>query len=156
TGPGGSSQTVQTTTVDVNQLPDAASRPPQAPATYSGAQPLGNVTLNVGTVSTLSAFAGVGFALNPVSLVSASYNNSIDNTTSDFHAQINWGDSPQWDSDTGLVSESNGILVKGTHIYQKTGNFDVTVYVTGPDGQTASATTTKVLVTQLPDAASRP
>ena len=89
--------------------------------------------------------------------IDCTYDNAPDNTPGDFHAQINWGDGPQWDSNVGLTSLGvSGVLVKGTHIYQAQGNYEVTLYVTGPDGETVSDTTTQVDVVPLPDAASRP
>ncbi len=157
TGPHGEQASDATTGVSVVQLPDSASRPPQLPSSYSGGQPLGVVTLGLSPEPVINAFAGVGFALNPVTQINCTYNNAQDNTPSDFHAQINWGDSPQWDSNVGLTSLAvSGVLVKGSHIYQAPGNYHVTLYVTGPDGQTMSSTTTQVYVVLLPDAASRP
>ncbi len=156
TGPGGTSAQGQTTQALVSQLPDPASRPPTIPANDSGAQPLGTVSLSLGGANPIEAFAGVGFALNPVAQVTGSYNGFIDNTPGDYHAQVNWGDSPNWDSKTGLVAVGNSILIKGSHNYQQQGTFDVSVYLTGPDGQTVSTSTIQVLVSQLPDPASRP
>ena len=156
TGPGGSTDESQTTSVVVSNLPDAASLPPQVPTSYTGAQPLGNVGLTISGTSQIQSFAGVGFALNPVATVAGLYNNETDNTPGDYHSQINWGDSPTWDTNTKLASVGDSILIKGSHIYQQTGTFQVTVYVTGPDGQTASDTSSSVVVNQMPDAASRP
>jgi photosystem II stability/assembly factor-like uncharacterized protein len=156
TGPGGQTASAQTTSVDVTLLPDPASRPPDTPASFPGAEPLGSVTLDVGSEPGLNAFAGVGFALNPVALISGSYEGAVDNTTSDYRVQINWGDSTHWDTNVGLSASGNSVLAKGTHIYQATGNYAVTAYVTGPDGQTNCVTTSLINVTLLPDTASRP
>ncbi len=156
-GPGGSSDQGQATSGVVTQMPDAASRPPAAPATEHAAQPLGTVALSVVGTAPIDSFAGVGFALNPIGTVFGSYNGAPDNTVGDYQAQVNWGDSPQWSNGAGLVSTGAGaMLIKATHIYQEPGSYDVTVYVTGPDGQTVSSSTTSVVVTQMPDAASRP
>ncbi len=157
TGPEGGQASDVTTDVDVVPLPDSASRPPNLPTSYAGAQPLGVETLGLSTEPVINAFAGVGFALDPVTEIDCTYDNAQDNTPGDFHAQINWGDGPQWDSKVGLTSLGvSGVLVKGTHIYQAQGNYKVTLYVTGPDGETISDTTTQVDVVLLPDAASRP
>ncbi len=165
TGPDGQTASATTSRVVVTPMPDAASIPPDVPKSYSGSQPLGDVGLalynNIGVPndpSYLYAFTGVGFALNPVAEVYGSYNLLTDKTLSDYHAQINWGDSPSWDTDTELTLDpSNGyVLVKGSHNYQASSTYDVTVYITGPDGQTASATTSRVVVTPMPDAASIP
>ncbi|HKI20685.1 MAG TPA: hypothetical protein VKA15_22535, partial [Isosphaeraceae bacterium] len=157
TGPDGQTVSATTTLVSVAPLPDAASRPPHVPTTYTGAQALAAEELDLGTEPEINAFAGVGFALNPVTDITGQYNDSQDNTTSDYRAQINWGDGPNWDANVGLTAlGTSGLLVKGSHIYQSQGNYHVTVYVTGPDGQTINATTTLVSVALLPDAASRP
>jgi hypothetical protein len=156
TGPQDTSAQRQTTQVVVSNLPDPASRPPDVPTTYPGAQPLGNLTLSMGGASTINSFTGVGFALNPVGMVEGFYDGQVDNTPGDYHAQINWGDSPTWDTNVGLAADGSTVLIKGSHIYQQQGTFYVTVYVTGPDGQTVSLTSTQVVVAPLPDPASRP
>ncbi len=152
----GQTTSAVTTSAPVDALPDAASTPPEAPTAYSGAQPTANVTLSLAGANAIDAFAGVGFALNPVAAITGTYKGSLDNTPGDYHAQINWGDSPAWDTNTRLVASGNTVLIKGTHNFQATGDYDVTVYVTGPDGQTISSTTTRVIVSLLPDPASRP
>ncbi len=163
TGPGGQTASATTSQVTVTPLPDAASIPPDVPTDEAGAEPLGDVSLGVygnggSAISYLSAFTGVGFSLNPVAEVQGFYNGLDDKTLSDYHAQINWGDSPTWDSNAALTLDSSTgfVLVKGSHNYQASGTYDITVYITGPDGQTASATTSQVTVTPLPDAASIP
>ena len=156
TGPDGSTAGAQTCVVDVAAMPEAASQPIAAPATYGGSQALGAVGLDVSPVSSLSAYAGVGFRLNPIASISCSYNNAPDVLPTDFHAQVNWGDSPTWDANTTLASVGGSVLVKGTHVYKQQGIYDVVVDVTGPDGQTAAAQTTVVDVTPMPEAASQP
>ena len=95
----------------------------------------------------------MGFALNPVAEVYGSYNGQNDSTLSDYHAQINWGDGPSWDASTQLAPDpSTGyIIVKGSHNYQKMGTYDITVYITGPDGQTISDEPGTVTVVPMPD-----
>ena len=46
------------------------------------------------------------------------------------------------------------MLVQGSHKYSAAGTYDVTLYVTGPDGQTVSDTTTEVEVAPNPNAIS--
>ena len=67
-------------------------------------------------------------------------------------------DRPSWDASAVVVfDQADGdVLVKSSHIYQASGVYSVTVYVTGPDGQTSSADTTSVDVSLMPDPASRP
>ena len=155
-GPDGSTASAQTCSVDVVPMPEAASQPIAAPATSGGAQPLGSVALNISPESSLAAYAGVGFRLNPIAAIGCSYNNGPDVLPSDFHAQVNWGDGPAWDAGTTLASVGSSVLVKGTHVYKQQGVYDVVVYVTGPDGQTASNQTTVVDVSPMPEAASQP
>ncbi|MFI5460676.1 MAG: Ig-like domain-containing protein, partial [Isosphaerales bacterium] len=135
-------------------MPEAASIPPDVPKSYSGAQSLGDVELGVygnggEALSYLSAFTGVGFPQSPVAEVDGFYNDFQDKTLSDYHAQINSGDSPSWDTNTELTLDSSTgyIQVECSHTYTTAGTYDVTVYITGPDGQTASATTSEVNVT---------
>ncbi|MFI5460132.1 MAG: hypothetical protein ACHRXM_32340, partial [Isosphaerales bacterium] len=93
TGPGGQTANARTCQVTVTPMPEAASIPPDVPKSYSGAQSLGDVELGVygnggEALSYLSAFTGVGFALNPVAEVDGFYNDLQDKTLSDYHAQI--------------------------------------------------------------------
>ena len=103
-GPGGATATQMTTSVDVTPLPDAAARPPDVPAMQTGPQPLGSVSLSLGSEPAISAFAGVGFALNPITVINGTYKGSPDNTPGDYQAQVNWGDGPQWDTNTQLAA----------------------------------------------------
>ncbi len=107
--------------------------------------------------SYLDAFTGVGFALNPVAEISGSYNGQTDDNPADYSVQIDWGDGGGSSAAKLTVDPSNGnVLVKGSHIYAARGTYDVSVDVIGPGGQTASATTSRVVVTPMPDAASIP
>ena len=70
-------------------------------------------------------------------------NGQPDTTLSDFHAQINWGDSASWNSGDLVYQGTNGgwadYLIKGSHVYQKPGtDIPIVVYVTGPDGTSAT------------------
>ena len=70
----------ETVTFYVDPMPEAASIPPAVPTAYKGAKALGDVDLTIyngdggGGLSSLSAFTGVGFTLNPVAEVYGSYN----------------------------------------------------------------------------------
>ncbi len=156
TGPGGQTASRATASVTVTPLPDPASRPPSPPTSQSGPKPLGAVGLTLFDAGQFGAFAGVGFALNPIAEIQGSYDGPTDNTVGDYKAQVNWGDAPSWSTATTLVADGQDVLVKASHIYAVQGTYDVTVYVTGPDGQTASRSTATVTVTPLPDPASRP
>ena len=156
TGLDGKTKSAETSTVIVNNLPDGASLPGQAPANEPGAEPLGTVGMTLNGEPTISAYTGVGFALNPVTYIAGTYNGAADIKTGDYKVQVNWGDSPSWDSNTALVAVNGGILVKGSHVYTAAGIYDVVVYVTGPDGQTKSSDTVTVIVNNLPDGASLP
>src|SRR5438270_716952 len=76
------------------------------PAPQGGVQPLGPVDLSLFDAPVIDAFAGVGFEKNPVATVLGSYNHQPDASTGDYHAQVNWGDSPQWDANTFLTTDN--------------------------------------------------
>ncbi len=161
TGPDGQTISDDTATATVSPMPDAASQPISVPTAYQGAQPLAYEDLSLGDGYNISSYAGVGFGLNPVTQITSSYNGQADDNVSDYKAQINWGDSTTWDSNTqfvsGGISGSDGfVLVKGSHMYKQQGTYDITVYVTGPDGQTISDDTATATVSPMPDAASQP
>jgi hypothetical protein len=168
TGPDGQSASATLTIASVSSMPDAASIPPEVPQTFTGARPLGVVNMSVLNAESefnfetqVYSYTGVGFTLNPVATIDATYNGQQNGNPSDYRAQINWGDGPTWDTNVGLApdTDSNGqpdVLVKGSHVYQTAGTYDVTVYVTGPDGQTESDSLTQAIVSNMPDAASIP
>jgi putative transposon-encoded protein len=157
-GPGGQSASAQTDSASVAQMPAAASLPITVPTSYGGAKSLGVETVQVSGsgISQVISFAGVGFEKDPIATIFGTYNGPADFNPSDYHAQVNWGDSPQWDTETVLVTDNDQVLVKGTHIYQQQGTYPIVVYVTGPDGQTTSAQTDSASVIPMPAVASQP
>ena len=118
-------------------LPDATTTPVDV------TQP--QVEISLGGVPVIDAYAGVGFALNPVASFDATVDGQTDERAGDFSASINWGDGTTA-SPGSLVADrvDGGILVKASHNYPGTGVYSVTVTVTGPGGQTASEQTTSV------------
>jgi hypothetical protein len=157
TGPGGQTLSDDSATATVYPMPDAASQPITVPIAYPGAQPLAYESLGVAAYQGISSFAGVGFSLNPVIEISGIYDGQPDDTASDYRAQINWGDSPAWDTNTALVTEGVNshvglVLVEGLHVFKQAGTYDITVYVTGPDGQTFSDDSASATITPNPNA----
>jgi hypothetical protein len=152
TGPGGVTAVGQTATAPVIPLPDAASRTPspQVPASYSGAQPLGEVTLGFRSGNQINGQTGMEIDAVVGSTVGY-YQGQVDNSLGDYHAQINWGDGPDWSGGALLPSPvDSSVLISGSHTFAQAGTYDVTIYVTGPDGQTASGTTNRIVVAQSP------
>jgi hypothetical protein len=135
TGPGGETASASTCQVIVASMPDALSIPPDVPKSFPGTQPLGDVDLSLyngaggNGLSSISAFAGVGFALSPVAEAQGTYNTLQDETPSDYRAQINWGDSPSWDSAATLSHDptTGNVQIEGSYIYEASGNYAVTV-----------------------------
>src|SRR5436305_984884 len=72
------------------------------------------LSLNLGSEPAIGAFAGVGFARNPVATINGVFNGVPDNNPGDYQAQINWGDSSGSDGSAQLVAVGNSVLVKGT------------------------------------------
>ncbi|MGO9469467.1 MAG: hypothetical protein ACLQVF_35555, partial [Isosphaeraceae bacterium] len=143
-GPDGQTASDVTATATALPMPDASSEPITVPTTYKGAEPLAYENLNLESNYSVSSYVGVGFSINPVTEILGTYNGEGDDTVSDYHAQINWGDSNSWDTNVSLVAggidsaQIGHVLIKGSHVYKQQGTYDITVYVTGPDGQTVS------------------
>jgi hypothetical protein len=119
------------------------------------------LALSVVGESVAPSYVGVGFSLNPVAEIGGTYSNGQpDNNLSDYQVQIDWGDGGSPDASASLVALGNGlVLVKGSHIYKEQGTYDIAVYVTGPDGQTASTAPNLDAVataSPMPDASSQP
>ncbi len=161
TGPDGQTVSDDTATATVVPMPDTASQPITVPMAYSGAEALAYESLSLQGEGSISSYVGVGFSLNPVAQIVGTYSSQADDTVSDYRAQINWGDGNTWDTTASLVSggtigEDGFVLVKGSHIYKQQGTYDITVYITGPDGQTVSDDTATATVVPMPDTASQP
>ena len=112
----------------------SASANPTAPA---------NVQIQLYGSYTLNSYAGVGFQENEVATMQVQVNGQPDTTLSDFHAQINWGDSASWNSGDLVYQGTNGgwadYIIKGSHVYQKPGtDIPIVLYVTGPDDTSAT------------------
>ena len=153
-------QAVSATNVTlVSLLPNAASRPPDLPQIYPGViPPTGFVDL-VPEYIPLQAVAGVAIVPtdsedSDLTVLEGRYNGEKDFTPSDYHVQLNWGDSPHWDSSVTLTPPTTpgtqGVHVKGSHAYQTAGIYYVTVYVTGPDGQSRTGVEREVDVNPAP------
>ena len=74
-------------------------------------------------------------------------------TITDYTAQVNWGDSSQWQ--TVSLAPNSGIpsqpfLVKGSHVYASAGNYLVVVFLQGPDGTSTSDQSVGVDVSAMP------
>ena len=157
TGPDGQTISDQTATDTASPMPDPSSQPITVPTAYTGSEPLAAESLEFVSSYGVSSYVGVGFSLNPVAEVLGYYNGETDDVVSDYHVQINWGDSSSWDTSGSLVSQGSGyLLVKGSHVYEQQGTYDVVVYVTGPDGQTISDQTATDTASPMPDPSSQP
>ena len=116
------SHDVATPTSELDQRPGAATRN-RVNRRHSrlGAETLESrrlLTIGLSTEPVINAFAGVGFALNPVTEIDGVFNGVQDNNPGDYHVQINWGDGTASDGTAELLAVSNGVLVKGSHVYQ--------------------------------------
>jgi hypothetical protein len=106
----------------------------------------------------IASYAGVGFQRNDVAYLLTSVNGAPDTNKSDFHAQINWGDSHSSTGDLvyeGLYNSSYAeYLIKGTHTYQQANpnnGYSVSVTVNGPDGTSdGPQQTAKAYVNDMP------
>ena len=80
----------------------------------------------MGPAEALYSFAGVGFQENEVATLQISLNDQPDTTMSGITAEINWGDGASWDTGNLVYVGTNGsyadYIVKGSHVYQDTGN----------------------------------
>lgn len=139
----------QTTTVTVSPMPSGIPGKPAAQAANAGAAR--DVTVNLAGVSGLVSFTGVGFRENLVASLHGTLNGQPDNNLGDYQAQVNWGDSDQWDT-ADLVPLGNGnFQVKGSHTYQQQGTaYPVVVYVNGADGTSTARHTSLVTVSPMP------
>jgi len=115
----------------------------------------GSVVLS--SYTPILAFAGVGFALNPIAIVDGVLNGWPDINPTDYKVQVNWGDGGGFSSQDiemaavpGLANNTDTILVKGSHVYQTPSTYPVTVMVTGPDNSSAETQTTTVYVEPMP------
>lgn len=101
------------------------------------------VTIEVGGTGDLNSYAGVGFRLQPVAVLTGLVNGVADTNPTDYQATIFWGDGK---TSTGYVCASSNaylpgtLLIKGSHIYASAQlNYPITVNVVGPQGITSPA-----------------
>jgi hypothetical protein len=142
-GADGTSKAVYTASVIVSPMPSgiAGTQPDGVTS------PLGpsDVTVSAGGFFTLQVTAGVGFDAQRVASILGTLNGLSDSNLSDYHAQINWGDSADWDP--GQLLSANGTIgVYGSHTYQVQGTYPIVVYVNGADGTSASQNTASAIV----------
>ena len=141
TGPDGTSVSAQTTYANVANMPSGISGT-QPSSLNSGMAPA-NVVLQLGSATPINAYAGVGFQENEVATLAADVNGEADTRPSDFHAQINWGDSDAWTTGNVVYTDTNGgfgeYTIEGSHVYAHPNtNIPIVVYATGPDGTSIS------------------
>ena len=144
TGPDGTSATFGSNDIDYAEVLAMPSGIPgtQPSATANPTAPA-DVQIQLSGGYTLNSYAGVGFQENQVATMQVQVNGQADATLSDFHPQINWGDSASWTSGDLVYQGTNGswadYIIKGSHVYQKPGtNIPIVLYVTGPDGTSAT------------------
>jgi hypothetical protein len=117
------------------------------------------VTL-AGEASLPNSFAGVGFKLQPVALVTGLVNNVADVNAGDYTATIYWGDgqtSPGFVCVQPPTTQPNSLLIKGSHIYASAQlNYPISVNVVGPQGYTAFSQTSSCNVFNMPFATPGP
>ena len=140
TGPDGTSVSFATNDIDyanVTAMPSGIpGTQPSAPASPSAPA---DVRIELYGAYTLDSYVGVGFQEEEVGTVQVAVNGQADKNLGDFNAQINWGDSASWYAGNLTYTGTSGgyadYIIKGSHVYQKTGtNIPIVVYFTGPDG----------------------
>src|SRR5262249_23737009 len=94
-GADGTSEARYTASGVVSPMPSGIAGIPPDPVTSP--LPPSDVTVSVGGFFTLTVTAGSGFDADQVANVLGTLNGLTDSDVSHYHAQINWGDSDQWD-----------------------------------------------------------
>jgi hypothetical protein len=144
TGPDGTSATFGPGIVDyANVAAMPSGIPGKQPAAPTNPTPPSDVDIQVNAGFTLNSYAGIGFQENEIATLQVAVNGQADPTPSDFTAQINWGDSAAWAPGQLVYEGTDGnyanFIVKGSHTYQYPGSdIPIVVYVTGPDGTSAT------------------
>ncbi len=144
TGPDGASASGETDTQQVLLMPSGLSATAPLPASPSMAP--SNVYVSLTDANAVTTFAGVGFTLNQLALVSGTVNGQDDDTSTDYQAFINYGDSSQWFA----ASITSGLGVKGSHVYMQAGTYPIVVYAVGPDGTSVSRQVLSATVSAMP------
>src|SRR5581483_672523 len=125
-GADGTSLAAETASVTVAPMPSgiAGTQPDEVTSPLAPT----DVTVSVGGFFNLDVTAGVGFEAERVATVLGTLNNLSDADVGHYHAQINWGDSADWDP--GQLLAVNGTIgVYGSHTYQTQGMYPIVVYV---------------------------
>jgi hypothetical protein len=153
-GPDGQSLSGESTEVFVSNMPNPIFAHGTTPLKIINSEksPVADVRLQFGSAPSISSFAGVGFRLNPLAVISGSVAGKSDFNNGDYTAYVNWGDSTGW-STTKITDSYDGsypMQVKGSHTYAHSGNYPVVVYLEGPGGQTIDACTTECFVNLMP------
>jgi PKD repeat protein len=153
TGPDGITVMEKTCFVTVSQMPSGI--PGTQPSAWTDPPLLpSNVRVDFYSESGFNCYAGVGFQENALAAVNGYVNGQPDLKFSDYRAQINWGDSNQWEmadlASRNPGSPGSGFLVKGSHVYAQAGSYHVVVYAQGADGTSTSGETVNVTVSQMP------
>jgi hypothetical protein len=147
TGPDGTSSSYDTCTAQVSMMPSG--QPGTSPPATKAGRALSNVTLSFGTAGTIYTSVGTAFPPTTVASLFGTLNGFTDTTVSDFHAEINWGDGSGWSTGTIARNPSQSgapFIIQGSHRYSTPGMYPVVVYVTGPDGTSATYDTSTVQV----------
>ena len=153
TGPDNITVTQNTCTADVSQMPSGI--PGIAPIPITPPLPPSNVSVQLFGEPTIFAYAGVGFKENVLASFNGTLNGNQDLTISDYTAQVNWGDSNQWQ--TVSVAPNSGVpsqpfLVKGSHVYVTANQtYQVVVFLQGPDGTSTTDQSVSVDVSAMPN-----
>ncbi len=143
--------THQECAASVTNMPLAAGLTASQPANLGGVKPLGNTSLVMYSSATLTSTQGANIQ-GIVATADGYYNGPKDTNLGDYKVQINWGDTSDWDTGQLITNPpgSRTFSVQGSHVYLNTGDFKVTVQLTGPDGQTRAQQTSMVHVNPDP------
>jgi hypothetical protein len=111
----------------------------------------------VGGANGFTSFAGVGFRLVPVGTILGTRNGVPDGNPSSYSATIDWGDGKTTDGTLVRATNSNRVIIKGTHTYADAKDvYQISVTVRGPDGDPVTQPTTMTHVILMPDARAQP
>jgi PKD repeat protein len=73
-----------------------------------------------------------------------------DSKPGDYRAEIDWEGNGQFEPADIVKTASGSLVVKGSHVYDQQGTYDVLVIAVGPGGSTDAEETAKVIVTDMP------
>jgi hypothetical protein len=142
---------VQTAEADVAPMPSGIKCGPPPQRQLPSANPTDAVFRSLGQVDWFQAQAG-DTTPRLVGTLSAGRNGQPDANAGDFQAWINWGDSSAWTRGTVVFDGIHGwarYKILGSPPYAQPSprsSYPIVVYVTGPDGTSASYQTCKINV----------